>query len=54
MKETWILLYLCIFHTQKLFYLLLHLLCVHSLHQTHLMEFLPTPFLQIKQGHPTY
>uniref|UniRef100_A0A0L8FU81 Uncharacterized protein n=1 Tax=Octopus bimaculoides TaxID=37653 RepID=A0A0L8FU81_OCTBM len=43
-------------HTKTIFLvnlplILLHLLCVHSLHQVHCMEFLPTPFLQIEQGH---
>uniref|UniRef100_A0A0L8HEE9 Uncharacterized protein n=1 Tax=Octopus bimaculoides TaxID=37653 RepID=A0A0L8HEE9_OCTBM len=31
--------------------MLLHLLCVHSLHQVHLIELLPTPFLHTEQGH---
>uniref|UniRef100_A0A0L8GZH7 Uncharacterized protein n=1 Tax=Octopus bimaculoides TaxID=37653 RepID=A0A0L8GZH7_OCTBM len=30
--------------------MLLHLLCIHSLHWVHLIEFLPIPFLQIDQG----
>uniref|UniRef100_A0A0L8G1P2 Secreted protein n=1 Tax=Octopus bimaculoides TaxID=37653 RepID=A0A0L8G1P2_OCTBM len=30
---------------------LLQHLCVHSLHWVHPMEFLPTHFLQIEQGH---
>uniref|UniRef100_A0A0L8H8G3 Uncharacterized protein n=1 Tax=Octopus bimaculoides TaxID=37653 RepID=A0A0L8H8G3_OCTBM len=43
-------------HTKAIFHvnlplILLHLLCVHSLHQVHLMQFLPIPFLQIEQGH---
>uniref|UniRef100_A0A0L8I585 Uncharacterized protein n=1 Tax=Octopus bimaculoides TaxID=37653 RepID=A0A0L8I585_OCTBM len=43
-------------HTKTIFpvnllLILLHLLCVHSLHRVHHMAFLPMPFLQIEQGH---
>lgn len=43
--------YTCISSTHKHYPLLLYLLWIHTLHWTHLLEFLPPPFLHVNQGH---